>query len=305
MSNSYRKQHILPKVYLKYFSLSNDGKDLYVMHLNENREPKIHSVDSGNRIFWEENYYDSIRFKDRKTIEKSFNTLFESNYVRIIERISEERPIGEQWIKDDLRIFIFFSVHRSPSFRFDIEKQIELESWLSKVYAGTRDFLNVEEKDRQFISKELHLGVWTDQSRLEGILHNVLLYLGIKRWEILIAPEGKYWLTSDDPCVEYGFDEEMKNISPKKVRDFKKMDSMFVPLTKKYCLHIYPYGPGDDPNINLEEDVISYRCISDQELMIYNKFSFLTMHRLVISPEQQSIEYLLLYVFLPTLGITN
>ena len=55
------KQHILPRVYLKHFSLNEDGKSIFVIDRQDKYQKKIAVKNSGDKVFWENNFYNSIK----------------------------------------------------------------------------------------------------------------------------------------------------------------------------------------------------------------------------------------------------
>jgi hypothetical protein len=69
---NYKKQHILPKTYLKYFSKDYSGKGIITKDLTSQND-KIEIKNQGDKIFWKKNYYTDRRFEDKYIIEKSLS----------------------------------------------------------------------------------------------------------------------------------------------------------------------------------------------------------------------------------------
>lgn len=233
------------------------------------------------------NYYDTIQLNNRKTLEKVFNKLVENNYDKIISEVKKEQPIEDQWIKDQLLIFIYFALFRSPGRRDEIEQNLRFKNWFNQIQSsGKSEKIEGNLEKKKFI-KELHLNEMVNKERIYRNIDSIYTYLGIKRWTIIIAPENNYWMTSDDPCVEIKFNQD-KTFNASKRWNFEKMDTMYIPLTKKYCLLIESYEHGDDINLNLNTDKIKFKNASKKDVLLMNRFSYVSMSKLLIAPNERT-----------------
>lgn len=281
----YKKQHIIPETYLKHFSENEDGKDLFIINLRDKYQRKIYSKNKGDSCFWIENYYDTIQLKNRKTLEIVFNKLVENSYDKLINEVKKENPIKEKWIKDELLLFIFFSLFRSPGRRDAFEQKLRLKKWINETKGKSEKFEgNI---DKETFVKELHLNEMINDERMYQNVDSICTYLGIKNWTIIIAPENSYWMTSDDPCVEIKFNDD-NSFTAGKRWDFENLETMYIPLTKKYCLLIESYEQDSDVKLNLNTDSIKFKKASKKDILLFNRFSYVTMSKLLIGPNEQT-----------------
>jgi len=278
--NKNKKQHIVPKSYLKHFSINGDGKSLHVINLHKYQTDQIKIYDSGSKAFKELNYYDSLQFRNKKTIEISLSRLSENQYHRIVESIKEEKPIKDKSIKDELLMFIFITYYRSPARRLEYEQKLRFKKFFDTLNPSKSEEQKEKIDDALFV-KELHLSEFANEQKLYKNVDDICTYLGIKKWEILIVPNGETWLTSDDPCTEIKIKEDSKLLASKEF-NFKNLDAMFIPITQKYCLLISPYGQDDDISKNLNTEPISFKNVTQQTVQLFNRFSFATMNKLLI-----------------------
>lgn len=270
---------------MKHFSVNDDGKDIYVINLRDKYQNKIYTRNKGDSCFWIENFYDTTQFNNRKTLEMAFNRLVESKYDNIILEILKEKPIEDQQIKDDLLLFLYFSLFRSPGRRDEYEQALRLQNWMNEVSTNGEAEKIEKHFDKDTFIKELHLSEIANKDKLYKNVHAICTYLCIKKWTIIIAPENSFWITSDDPCVEIKCNED-GTVTASKQWNFEKLETMFMPLTKKYCLLIESYNQDDDINLNLNTDKIRFKKVTNKDLMLFNRFSFVTMSKVLISPTE-------------------
>lgn len=270
---------------MKHFSINDDGRNIYVINLRDKYQNKIYTRNKGDSCFWLENFYDTSQFHNRKTLEIAFNRLIESKYDRIILEIEKEKPIEDQQIKDDLLLLLYFSLHRSPGRRDEYEEALRLQNWMNEVSTNGKAEKIEKNYDKDTFIKELHLSEMTNKDKLYKNVDAICTYLGIKKWTIIIAPENSFWITSDDPCVEIKYNED-GTITASKQWNFEELETMFLPLTKKYCLMIDSYNQVDDINLNLNTDKICFKKATTKDVLLFNRFSFVTMSKVLISPTE-------------------
>lgn len=289
------KQHVIPKTYLKYFSANNDGKGIYVINTRDKFKKTVQIKDSGDSIFWEKKYYNSDLFATPTALEEIFGKDIEPLYTKIINRISTEKPVIELEIKQYLVTWIFASINRGTKNRFGAERMIEIRNFISRLYPNAHSLDRppyVEEKDKKRIAKEVHLNAFADNEKRRKHLEELSTFLSFKRWEILVAPPQRQWITSDDPGFVGYYENERSTFRVTPVWDFKSGDFMYYPLTKKYCLHVHPYYEDDDVSLNLTNTPVSFRIATDHESDLINKWTFATMHHLLIAATEDEFKNL-------------
>lgn len=277
----------MPGTYLKHFSINDNGKNLYVINFRDKFQNKVYRRNIGDSCFWIENYYDSNQFKNKKSLEILFNRLIENNYDQIVSEIKKEKPIDSQWVKDKLLIFIYFSLFRSPGRRDEFEQLLRINNWCNKIKSRGRANKIEGESNKAYFIKELHLNEMVNKDKRYKNIDSICTNLGVKKWSIIIAPENSYWITSDDPCVEIKFDQKLAPTAFKRW-DFQELESMYLPITKKYCLLIDSYDKEDDVKLNLNTDTIKYKNASKKDILLFNRFSFATMNKILVSPNEMT-----------------
>ena len=254
--STFKKQHIVSKTYLKHFSEKLDGNGLYVIDYEDEFKTGIQKKNSGDKIFWIENYSDTPFFEDKKAIEKMFGSDIESSYNDIISNIEQENPNIGFDVKQELLQWIFYTKLRSPIWENHLE-----------------NFTNYD-----FFKKQAN--------------HFVSSAISMK-WTIYKSPKEKYWWTSDNPGFCHNI-KEMKvtqKISPKPIYNIVGVDSvLYYPLSKKYYLNIHPYNKGEDLNLNATNTNVRFKESDLSLLRILNYSTFITKKRLIIAAESESLK---------------
>lgn len=277
---AYRKQHIVPVTYIKYFSPNYDGKDLQVLYTTGIKKWKMENKNSGDSIFWEENFYNTSQFDNPKYLEQFFGQAIESRYNELIDVIKDEKEIHDEDLKVSVFQWIFYSKLRSPMWR-------EYLMEILNTNGHTLDF-NAHEL------REEHLRIFSNPDLFEYILEYYESYLTTKQWKILIQPKDNSWITSDNPGFHINVSElekEKESYVPNPLWTGIQHDSvLYFPLTQKYCILIKPYNTGDDVNLNFNNDGISFEKSGSQELNLINAWTVMTSRNFVISPYRKELE---------------
>lgn len=176
---------------------------------------------------------------------------------------------------------------RSPGRRDELEQALRLQNWMNKVESNGKSEKIEGRLDKKELIKELHLKEMINHKRMYQNIDSVCTYLGIKKWTIIIAPQNKYWMTSDDPCVEIKCNED-DSFTAKKSWNFENLETMYIPLTKRYCLLIESYNKDSDITLNLNTDEISFKKASEKDILLFNRFSYVTMNKLLVGTNEQS-----------------
>lgn len=276
---STKKQHIVAKTYLRYFSPNEDGKKISVIHVNEQYKKGIKQYNSGDKVFWEKNFYDTNVTEDKKAIEKFFGKTIENDYNDLIDQIKKEESLTNTQIKASIFRWIFYSKLRSPIWRDHL-----------------RDRFNSSSESREIDSSDLretHMSFFTNPNLYDYFIKEYSQELVIKKWKILITSTN--WITTDSPGIMVNtkeFAKDPENYYPNALWNNIKFDSAFYfPLTSKYCLEIFPYTEMDDIKRNLDTDLITFEKANDY---MVNLINFWTMHsasKILISKEDIALNY--------------
>jgi len=287
--NKYRKQHILPKAYLKYFSKDNSGKGIYVLKLSSKSE-KAEIKNQGDSIFWKKDFYTENRFEDKYIIEKSFG-IVESKYHSIVDSLKKQESLINQEVRFGLIWWIALSKIRSPKIRDDYERKEKFFTQISEILPSAYNTQSQQVKEHfSRFAKQYHLDYFLDNDLFNKTFSEIASCLLTKQWIILIAPESiKFW-TSDNPGFSVYSDEyeEKGFITPDPSLNKLTIDSHhFYPLTKDYCLECAPHEKGSVINSNLNDEIVSYKHINHAICAEINRFTALTANDLIITDRQE------------------
>lgn len=253
--SAFKKQHIVPKTYLKHFSANSDGKGLFIIDSKDEYNKGIQKKNSGDRVFWIKNYSDTDFFVDKKAIEKMFAYSIEKEYNKIISAVSEENPNINFDIKQELLGWLFYTKQRSVIWENHIKNFTDHENFIKAL--------------NEFLSSTLNM-----------------------KWTIYKSPQNHYWLTSDNPgfCLDLKMYKTEGKVTPTPFWDMTGVDSvLFYPLSKNYCLTIHPYDLGEDLNLNLTNTKVSFEEVEVGVLNVLNCSTCISRKTLIISTVFESI----------------
>lgn len=280
MSN--KKQHIVSETYLKHFSYENMGKGIKILHMTNQYKKTIETHNTGDRIFWSKNFYNTSKFKNPKTIELFLGQKIENDYNSIIDKINNQSPFKDDKFKILIFQWVFYSKLRSPMWRKYLQFAI-----------------NQQGLDFSLDSKELreeHMQFFSNSKILESMIEYYNEELIIKKWKILISPEDYFWITSDNPGFSIAtkkFAENPSEYDPNPLWTGVKYDTaLYFPLTKKFCLEIFPYNQDDDVKRNFGNDYIQFDKPTFETTHLINNWTVRTAVDIIISSrENEILEY--------------
>lgn len=287
--NKYRKQHILPKTYLKYFSKDNSGKGIYVLRLSSQSNKAV-IKNQGDNIFWKKDFYAENRFEDKYIIEKSFG-IVESKYHNIIDSLNKQESLIGKNVRFDLIRWIALSKIRSPRIRDNYERKVKFINKITEILPSAIN-TQYQQVNEQFskLAKKYHLDYFFDNDLFNKTFTEIASCLMTKQWVILVAPESiKFW-TSDNPGFSIYPDEYEKKgvIMPDPSLSKPTIDSHhFYPLTKEYCLKCAPHEKGYPIKTNLNDEIVSYKHIKPATCAEINKYTALTANDLIITDREE------------------
>ncbi|AXE20559.1 hypothetical protein DR864_23890 [Runella rosea] len=285
MSEKHVKQHIVPETYLKHFSLNEDGKRIFVIDVYDKYRKEIQVKNSGDKIFWEKKFYNSMQFKTPTALEEFFGHSIESFYNELISIIKKDQEIVDWEVKEKLILWIFTSIQRSPQKRFILRKKLDFELLVKKAYQDI-DYLNVENINLDKVAKEQHIRQFSNEKTLNLNFEEFENFVMLRRWEIMKCPKDYYWITKDNPGFLIIYNG--KNVMLEPSWNYSISDALFYPLSKDYGLYIFPFSNEDSPELNLTNTPITRNDSTIEENRLFNRFSYTSMHRLLISPNKDT-----------------
>lgn len=279
---SHKRQHIISETYLKYFSNEDDGKNINVLHLDNKYKKDIVEYNSGDKVFWSKNFYNTSEFSDPRTVELFFGEKIENDYNLIINKIKTQIPFDSDNFKFLIFQWVFYSTLRSPMWRIYLQSIINEKG------------INLE-----FNSKELreeHMQLFSNSKLFNFFKEYYGKSLETKKWKILISPNNYNWITSDNPGFAVNnkeFAKDPNEYIPNSLWiGIQHETSLFFPLTKKYCLEIGPYNKGDDVKRNFNNDYIEFENSQIDSAKLINYWTVLTACKIIISSNNyELIEY--------------
>jgi hypothetical protein len=286
--SEYKKQHILPKTYIKYFSKNESGLGIVTLDMASQKKSAEYR-NQGDKIFWSKYYYKDDRLLDSLAIEKFFGRCIEPTYNSLIQTIKLETEIADWDTKSQLLQWLIYSKLRSPAYRMNFEIKVNFLNKLNRVLPKESTILidNIL-KDIEKYSKEYHLNHLVDDTVFKKTVENLVSGLMVKKWKILISHENTNFWTSDNPGFSIFLDdyETTKQILPSKfLENFTTSSVHFYPLTKNYCLECGPYMKDDSISLNLYSDSIKYQIINDTKCSLINTCTTLTACNFLILDE--------------------
>ncbi len=279
---SHRKQHIVSETYLKYFSHNDDGKGIKTLHLNNTYKKRIETHNSGDNVFWKKNFYNTSQIDNPKTVELFLGQKIENDYHKILTKVNNQIPFKDNVFKLLIFQWVFYSKLRSPAWR----------EYLHFILKQKGEEYTLESKE----IREEHMQLFSNPDILNSIIEYYDKELKVKKWKVLMNPENYYWMTSDNPGFSVATKEFAKNpkeYDPNPLWTGIAFDTaLYFPLTKKYCLEIFPYNQDDDVKRNFGNDYIQFESSTKETARLINNWTARTSCGLIISSrEKELLEY--------------
>lgn len=284
-----QKQHIVPRTYLAHFS-DKDGV-LHVLNKDDEFKPRIQQLHAGSKVFWQTNYYSPENSSSPKAIERFFAEAIEPTYSAIIKVVKGERPISDWRTKELLLQWLFYSKRRSPLWRALMSDQMGeiVQDPETPLEDDMREFVR---SNMERVAKHAHLQLLLEEPRLRMDMEQFVGAVGCKQWEILKAPVGHPWWTSDNPGCGVQLDKAttIEGSLPNPLWENIDSDSLlYYPLTSSHALCIFPYNQGRNPYHNISNQDIGFRVASSREVRLVNYWTAVNQYRLVVSSTRESL----------------
>jgi hypothetical protein len=282
--NERKKQHTIPKVYLKHFKIDNDLNRSYVYCIDFNgKKIEVQKKGFKDPIFKQKKFYNNPKFKDPFLIENVFGENFEPKYEKIMKVISNEEKIDED-IMSDLIFWLYISKMRSPYLREDLKDKM---SWYFETYNSLNNISQtIEEKEEQakYIDKyarEIHLSSFAEEEQVKKLYEIYVKTLSFKEWIVLKSSETLPFWTNDNPG--FSINTNLESAIEKPFHFNLEMNSTSINcfvLSPKYCLLIKPFMGKTDFMLNKN---LTYESASINQINLINYGVFYTKQRTLIS----------------------
>lgn len=206
----------------------------------------------------------------------------ENDYNEIIDKIDKRIPFKDDKFKVLIFQWVFYSKLRSPAWREYLHFILK-----QKGQEFTIDSKEIREEHMQFFSNSDILDFMIDYYKNELI---------VKKWKVLISPDNYNWISSDNPGFAIATKDFAKNpndYDPNPLWTGIKFDTaLYFPLTKNYCLEIFPYNQDDDVKINFGNDYIQFEKSTISTSRLVNNWTARTSSKIIISSqENELLEY--------------
>lgn len=293
MAQKPKKQHIVPKAYLKYWEI-DDNKNkshVYGINLKDKYKKGIQRFGLNHKVFKEVKYYNDKSFKNPYYIEYFLSKNVENRFPKIMDEVIKEVNLSTE-IRDDIISWLYFSNARSPIIRNNLKR---ISSHLQRVMEYMEGNNLSDEKEIEIENnankgaKEYHLKFFNDN---DVLLKNGNLFkesLLNKQWRILKSNRLLEFWTNDNPGFSPNLIERFAVDEPyHSVMEMNKQSIVYYPLSPKYCLEIKPFDESN--NISNEENIVKYEYATFELIEFINKGVFSTAIKMLVSKSKESLE---------------
>ena len=277
-------QHYIPRVYLKFFTISNEQfkSKVFCIDLSDKQHIDILIKGVNDKVFKKKNYYNDYRFRDKEALENMFADEFENKFHFMMKEIEKEKILNKELLQC-LISWLYISKMRSPIHRERIESFLDLylkvDSHLNKDETSIEN-IRKQHSLKKSISKEFHLNIFYDVNFMENNVKKFVNTVISKHWSILKANTTLQFITNDNPGFSPNLIRQSEYFSS---YDLNFYSEIYYVLSPTYCLHIKPFDSGTNPHVNAYNMDILFRTASENEIRYINKGVFNTAYRLLIS----------------------
>jgi hypothetical protein len=277
-----RRHHYIPRFLLEGFS---DSKTLWVI---DKRNNKIYPA-TVNNVAVEKDFY-RLNYNNNPLIIEDKLSKIESEVAPIVKEIVRTRKVPGGAKLEELVRFVAFQFCRTHLYRdftrILLDKTIfEMSKWGLGEPDFITFFVNIlnefgTQKDTddyyKFLSCMLH-GVNDDFLIEKSVLiaDEAVEEMMKLNWGLALAPEGSYFICSDNPVIHGGGHIENKWGEGDKKTLINETSVILCPLSKYVCLYGMMSEPEDAPLVYVESTI---------NIANYNKLQDLSAHHYVYSP---------------------
>lgn len=245
-----RKQHFLPKTYLKYFAIAPNIEALrslvYCGWKDDYGRIMIQEKSINSTFFKRIDFYTTFQGEDLYKYEDFFRREIEPLYFKIMKEIEAEQNLSRE-CRENLLIFLFFNKYRNLANRENFER---IAQNMYSVQRGKKLPKIVVEK----YATKMHMEFMFKYNSLAHFIDG----MGIKKAEILKSNPSFQFISSDNPG--FSFDNypklDIKSLNFSYATKWEAVN-IFI-LSPKYCLIFYPLGDETPYEVNFFTQEISY-----------------------------------------------
>ena len=303
MTQITKKQHFVPKFYLKRFAKAGQ---IQVFDVRARRIGKPRPYVS---VCYEKFFY-AAETGVQDEISQAFEDVFGQTEKMIAEALPGiiERADAQKLTNSDLYVLAYFKSTqwlRTPSFRERLQKiQAETQKWMLKQRAslpGFQDYIcstadgreisdeQIEEVKRFIKSGEYdirnnnaqHLN-FIDEGNINGFCN---LFLA-KRWRIYLSEGPYHFITSDNPVAEWWIPPRTELI-PVTFMDHRHLLALTPDILIETC-RPDSMNPEQQP-----VDRVSYHTANEKRVLMFNKVLVNNAHQFAYAPRTDEFEQLL------------
>jgi hypothetical protein len=287
----YRKQHIVPKTYLKQFASQDNF--VYVLEFNHQFRKSVQRKGIGHKIFCEENYYDFPNARREPVLEKMF-ARYESTYNQGLEMLRSKSELGYP----AKQLFINWMMMMKSRSTLMRESTSDLVSWIEKTSFGLMHGREkMEEREIEFakkgkaIGKALQISMFLDDKMYDEVVRAYSANFLNREWTVWHSPN-KHFITSDNPGFSYTFSKDLLRLKLSPVSRVYNLNNEIhsahtFPLTSHLCLTMRPIKWKDDVDEATMSKAfmsnIKFETASEDFVFDVNRMTAQTSHKLVIA----------------------
>lgn len=242
--SAYKKQHIIPKTYLKQFAMADSHVALVQFDNPYNK--RIQRKGIGDKVFCQSNYYDFPNRNHEPVLEKLFS-INEQSYQEFLAMLVDETELGYP-LKQSLINWMLMMKSRSNFYR---DQVADVVGWIEKTTYGLANGREaMEEKNDAFrikgklVSKGLQLSRFLQTDMYAELQKEYSLNFLNRKW-VMVKAGKREFLTSDNPGYSFTFSQDLERLGMSPVSGVYNLNNNVnsahvFPLTKQFCLQLLP-----------------------------------------------------------------
>lgn len=287
-----RKQHIVPKTYLKRFSIdpSDRGLRSFVWIKTEVRSKTVLSKESIDSDKFKVSDFYSVAHEDNPfVVESYFQSEVEPLYNTIMEEVHSETNLSAE-CRDRLILWLYNIKYRNVYNRENIHRNLQnLVHHTESFRTPFNRLIDPTPSEHQidFHSKQIHLHALLRQDLLTDFEKG----MATKHWIVLKSRPTLRFITSDNPGFSINIDLGMP--------DLKSLTSYFATncaatnyfvLSPNYCVMISAFWNGTPLELNLKNQTIEFTVTNQRHIGFINFCTSATRNRLLIAHDKKLLE---------------
>jgi len=305
--NNPIKHHYVPEVYLKRFSLNQDG-DLFTLKVKKDY-PTIAKMNNKSRICYEINRYklnnvevmDYLNINDPYIIEKECFKYENIDLETLFDKIDNRQKISQSEYKKLIRIIVdikqrnpcfsklFCSIDSNSIFDFAKEKEVFLKTFMSFCEKNGINDVNIEEiieesfkriqtkfNNHNYISNFYISGFYEINIITEELINELF------KWEamVLYTDYDNPFITSDNPGYAIDNKNEIQNTN------FASAFHFIFPISPKSLLCL---KKSQKKSFEIFKEIL-YHKVNPSNVISFNNSILLYSNQIIISQLKEQLE---------------